>query len=130
MLRNDDRRPDTDTPAGRRRRWRWAFGLVAAVSLVILFAPRSGVPTAPLGVDKLVHLLLFAGLAGTAVLAGARRRWLVPALLAYAVVSELIQSSPLLDRSGSAVDALADALGVLLGLLAAGWLWRRSTSRL
>ena len=130
MLGNGQARPYGDTPASARqrdrRRWLVAFGASVVVSLVVLFTPRTGVPTAPPGTDKIVHFALFAALAGTALLAGARRRWLVPALIAYAVASELIQASPLLDRSASVADVVADMLGIAVGLLAAA---RFATSR-
>jgi VanZ family protein len=93
-----------------------AFGLAIAVSMVVLFSPQTGVPTAPPGTDKVVHAVLFASLAATGWFAGARRRWLVPGLLAYAVVSELIQASPVLDRQASVADVAADAVGLALGL--------------
>ena len=137
MLGNERDSCDADTPAhgghpvgypgrvGRhlagRRRWRVAFGLVIAVSVIVLFSPQTGVPTTPPGTDKVVHAVLFAGLAATGWLAGTRRRWLVPALLAYAVVSELIQASPVLDRQASMADVAADVVGVALGLVLARW---------
>jgi hypothetical protein len=93
------------------------FAVTAAVSLVVLFAPGSDVPTAPAGTDKVVHVLLFAALAGTGARAGIGRRYLVVGLLAYAVGSELAQSAlAALGRSGSAWDAMADGAGTLLGL--------------
>jgi VanZ family protein len=106
-----------------------AFGMAVAVSLVVLFMPESGVPPAIPGTDKLVHLSLFAALAGTGVLGGSRRRWLVPALLAYAVSSEFIQSIDLLGRSASVTDVIADTLGVGFGLLLAlRWARRRAAA--
>ena len=128
MLGNDRNASDTDTAhnsvssdrdlaAGRRRR-QVLFALVAAASVVILFAPESNVPSGlPEGTDKVVHVSLFASLGVTGLLAGIRWRWLVPALLAYAVASEFIQASPLLGRSASAADAVADACGIAAGVL-------------
>ena len=86
------------------------------VSLAVLFAPASDVPAAPPGVDKLVHLSLFAALAASGRWAGARPRWLPVLLLAYGAVSEVLQVLPAVGRSGSVTDWLADAGGVLLGL--------------
>ena len=96
------------------------FAVAVLLSLVVLFAPSAdGTPTFP-GADKLVHLLLFALLAGTT-------RWRFgPALAglvivaAYAVVSELIQGFALPGRSGDPPDVVADLAGV-----AAGWLLAR-----
>ncbi len=91
--------------------------MAVLLSLVVLFAPSAdGTPTFP-GADKLVHLLLFALLAGTL-------RWRFgPALVGlgivavYAVASELIQGFALPNRSGDPLDVVADLAGV-----AAGWL--------
>jgi VanZ family protein len=46
-------------------------------------------------------------------------------LLVYAAASELIQTIPALQRDGSIGDWLADAVGVLLGLLLWSVLARR-----
>ena len=96
---------------------RGAFAVAVLVSLAVLFAPASDVPSAPPGVDKVVHLLLFAALAGTGRWAGVRLRPLAVLLVVYAAVSELLQSLDVLSRSTSVADWLADVAGVLLGLL-------------
>ena len=98
---------------------RGAFGLVVLVSVVVLFAPAGDVPAAPPGVDKLVHLLLFAALAGTGRWAGIRPSVLAVGLTAYAALSEVLQAVTPLARSGSVADLLADLAGVVLGI--AGW---------
>jgi hypothetical protein len=130
MLGNGARRNDIDTPRNVRwrrgsTRWRPVFGATIALSLVILFMPESGVPTAPPGTDKVVHVLLFAALAVTGALAGVPARWLAAALLGYAVGSEVIQASPLLGRTASAADVVADSLGIAIGLFVARWVRRR-----
>ena len=106
---------------------RGAFAVTVLVSLAVLFAPASDVPSAPPGVDKVVHLLLFTALAVAGRWAGTRPGPLVVLLLAYGAVSEVVQALSALQRSGSVVDWLADAAGVGLGVL----LWaageRRST---
>ena len=48
-------------------------------------------------------------------------------LVGYAVVSELIQGLTPLQRSASVADALADAVGILVGLAAWAALSRRTT---
>ena len=53
---------------------RGAFAVVVLVSLAVLFAPASDVPSAPPGVDKLVHASLFAALALTGRWAGSAAR--------------------------------------------------------
>ncbi|MGY1812210.1 VanZ family protein [Blastococcus sp. SYSU D00820] len=98
---------------------RGAFAVAVLVSLAVLFAPGDDVPSAPPGVDKLVHLAVFAALAATGCWAGARPRALALLLVGYAVVSEVVQAVTPLERSGSVADALADLAGVLVGLL--GW---------
>ena len=98
---------------------RGAFAVAVLVSLAVLFAPASDVPSAPPGVDKVVHLLLFAVLAATGRWAGVGWRVLGVLLVAYAGVSELLQSLDVLNRSTSVADWLADVVGMVLGLL--GW---------
>ena len=100
---------------------RGAFAVAVLVSLAVLFAPASDVPTAPPGVDKVVHGLLFLVLALTGRWAGIRQSLLGVALVGYAVVSELIQGLTPLDRSMSVGDWLADVVGVVVGL--ALWTW-------
>ncbi|WP_233491688.1 VanZ family protein [Blastococcus sp. TBT05-19] len=104
---------------------RVAFGVAVLVSLVVLFVPASGVPTAPPGTDKVVHLLLFAALAVTGRWAGFARLPLGAGLVAYAVLSEVVQGTTPLNRSASVADGLADVAGVLLGLL----VWAAATRR-
>ncbi len=95
---------------------RGVFAVAVLVSLAVLFVPASDVPTAPPGVDKLVHVALFAVLALTGRWAGTRRGSLAVLLVVYGAVSELAQGLSALGRSGSPVDWLADVVGVLLGL--------------
>jgi hypothetical protein len=95
---------------------RGVFAVVVLVSLAVLFAPASDVPSAPAGVDKVVHLALFAALAAGGRWAGIGARALAVLLLGYAAVSEVVQGLPVLDRSMSLADWVADAIGVLLGL--------------
>jgi len=95
---------------------RGVFTLVVLVSLGVLFAPASDVPSAPAGVDKVVHLALFAALAVGGRWAGIGARALAVLLLGYAAVSEVVQGLPALGRSTSLADWVADAVGVLLGL--------------
>ena len=100
---------------------RAVFGAVVAVSLVVLFAPAGGVPSAPPGVDKVVHAVLFLTLAVTGRWAGFRPAVLLPALLAYAAGSEVLQGLETIGRTASVADWVADAAGVLAGLA----LWAR-----
>ena len=108
---------------------RGAFAVAVLVSLAVLFAPASDVPTALPGVDKVVHALLFLALALTGRWAGIRQSFLGAALICYAVVSELVQGLTPLDRSMSVGDWLADAVGVVAGLALWTLLDRRTVDR-
>lgn len=92
------------------------FGLAVLLSLVVLFTPASGVPSAPPGTDAVVHLLLFAALAVTGRVAGPRAAPLLAGLAGYAVLSEVLQAVLPLGRSGSLADGLVDVAGALLGV--------------
>lgn len=103
---------------------RLPFVLVFAISLVVLFTPASGVPDAPPGVDKVIHVVLFAALAIT----GGIARFGFPALIAgltgYAAGSEILQAILPLGRSGDVLDFCADFAGI-----AAGWCMLIATRR-
>ena len=77
---------------------RGAFAVTVLVSLAVLFAPASDVPTAFAGADKLVHAGLFAALAVTGRWAGIGRAVLVGLLVGYAAVSETVQELSPLER--------------------------------
>ena len=96
---------------------RGVFAVAVLVSLAVLFAPGPAVPSAPAGVDKVVHVSLFAALALTGRWAGIGRTVLATLLPVYAAGSELLQMVPALQRDGSLGDFLADVAGVLAGLL-------------
>ncbi|GAA4746698.1 hypothetical protein GCM10023328_31080 [Modestobacter marinus] len=115
----------TTVPAVHGPLARGLFAVVVLVSLVVLFTPASGVPSAPAGVDKVVHVLLFAVLAVSGRWAGVGRGALAVVLVLYASVSELLQSLPVLNRSTSVADLLADVAGVAVGLLVWDVLARR-----
>jgi hypothetical protein len=106
---------------------RLPFGIAIAVSLVVLFTPESGVPSAPPGTDKLVHFLLFAALMITGRIAGFTAVALLSGLVCYAAISEVLQSVLPLGRSGDITDALVDTAGIAIaGALFALWRRRRS----
>jgi len=96
---------------------RGVFAVAVLVSLAVLFAPGPAVPAAPSGVDKVVHVSLFAVLALTGRWAGIRRGVLATLLPLYAAGSELLQELPALQRDGSLGDLVADVAGALGGLL-------------
>ncbi|TCK24966.1 VanZ family protein [Pseudonocardia endophytica] len=94
------------------------FAVAVLLSLVVLFTPESGVPTAPAGTDKVVHLLLFALLAFTGRRAGMHWAALLAGLVAYAGVSEVLQATLPIGRDGDLGDALTDVTGAAFGLAA------------
>jgi hypothetical protein len=96
---------------------RGVFAVAVLVSLAVLFAPGPAVPAAPFGVDKVVHVSLFAALAVTGRWAGIGRGVLAALLPVYAAGSELLQEIPALQRDASLGDLVADVAGVLGGLV-------------
>lgn len=105
------------------------FTVAVLLSLVVLFTPESGVPTAPPGTDKVIHLLLFALLAVTGRWAGMRWEWLLAALVAYAGISEVLQATLPIGRDGDVWDALIDVTGAVLGLTGFALVARRRRTR-
>ncbi len=105
---------------------RGAFAFVVLVSLVVLFAPADDVPAALPGVDKLVHVVLFAALAASGRWAGARPGVLAAGLTGYGAASEVLQAVTPVARTGSVADLLADLVGIALGLAAWAALHRRT----
>jgi VanZ family protein len=102
-----------------------ALAATVMLSLYVLFWPTQGGPALFAGSDKVVHLGLFALLAGTARWRFART-WAVPGVVAvYAAISEVVQAVLLPARSGDLLDLLADLLGVAVGWLVAGRLLGR-----
>jgi hypothetical protein len=104
---------------------RGAFAVAVLISLAVLFAPPSDVPSGPAGVDKVVHFSLFAVLALTGRWAGVVRGVLAGLLVLYAAGSELLQGTDLVNRDASVGDLVADSAGIVVGLL----LWRLRSSR-
>jgi hypothetical protein len=104
---------------------RGVFAVVVLVSLAVLFAPPSDVPSTPPGVDKIVHASLFAALAASGRWAGVARAVLAGALAAYAALSEVVQG--MIGRDATVGDLLADVVGLLVGLLVWEWAARRAS---
>ncbi|MGY3127785.1 putative membrane protein [Agrococcus sp. UYP33] len=99
-----------------RRGWLVLFALAIVVQLLGLYAPRApsggGLP----GVDKVAHAAMFLAPALLGLLAGIRPVVLAPLLIIHAVVSEVVQHLVLAERSGDPWDAVADIVGVAIGL--------------
>lgn len=102
--------------SNRTALWKWAFGSVALVVLVLaLMPPVPHMPTT--GWDKANHLLAFAVLAWLGSHAYPQRLALVlSGLLAYGALIEILQSFTTY-RSTDWHDLLADGLGLVLGWL-------------
>ena len=106
------------------RLWRLAFGLALAVQLIAVYAPDGPAGPQINGLDKVIHLLIFAAPAFAALMAGIPARWALGILAVHAPVSELIQHFVFPHRSGDLLDVIADVSGVALG----GWayvVWAR-----
>ncbi|WP_432889355.1 VanZ family protein [Kribbella sp. CA-245084] len=116
-----------ETKTGRSV-WLWRIVFVAAVALQLygVYSPREAGPHVGIPqIDKIAHCFLFAAVAFTGLKVGVPARWLLGALAANAIVSELVQHWLLPQRDGDPLDALADLAGVALG----AWLGFRANRR-
>lgn len=110
---------------------RLAFLVVLGVSTAIALLPGPAGAPSLLGWDKLDHVIAFAALALLA-RGGwpAMRRGLAAGmLLAYGTVLEVAQAHPLVGRTASLADIVADGLGIAAGF-ALAWLGGRIARRL
>lgn len=97
-------------------RFRILFALCALAVLVLALLPPS-IPEPTTGWDKANHLLAFGVLAMLGVRAWPGRAWRVSlALIAYGAAIEVLQSLTTY-RDASALDLVADAAGIALGML-------------
>ena len=87
------------------------------MQLVVLYAPSAPSDPPFPGSDKVVHVLVFAVPVAVALLAGGPLRLVVAVFAAHAVLSEVVQGAVLPGRSGDPLDAVADLVGVGLGVL-------------
>jgi hypothetical protein len=104
-----------------QRAWLAAFLVAIAVQCVLLYIPRTPSVDSGLPIDKVVHVAMFAAVAATGVRAGVDVRILVVALVAQAVLSEVIQWALLPGRGGDPVDAMADLAGIAVGVALGRW---------
>ena len=110
--------------------WVWRIAFVAACLLQLygVYAPREAGPHVGIPqIDKVAHLFLFAAVAFLGLMVGIPARWLLGALVANAIVSELVQYSVLPQRDGDPFDVLADLAGVVVGAWPAFRVLRRTT---
>ncbi len=113
-------------PLRRPRLWLglWIVAIVALV--VVCLVPLDSLPPLPENSDKLEHLFGYFALSAAAVqLFGSRRALLVATvgLVALGIGVEIAQGFTAY-RSSDPVDALANTLGVLLGMATALTPWR------
>lgn len=109
-----------------RREGRLATGIAALAIMIIACMPGPVGTPSLFGWDKLDHISAFVALTLLA-RAGwpSAPRWRTFAgLLGYGLVIELIQSLPVIGRTGSVTDMVANAIGIALGLAVALWLGR------
>ena len=106
------------------------FGVILLVVTYLALTPGPSAPPRILGIDKIEHFAAFAVLAILARGAWSDvRPWGIGvSLLIYGVLIETIQAAPILMRTASVGDVIADLAGILGGLLAVT-LWQKFTSR-
>jgi VanZ family protein len=108
-------KPDRRTP---QLRWRWALGVALAVQLIAVYAPDAPGGPEISGLDKVIHVFIFAAPALAALMVGVRARLALGILAMHAPISELIQHFVIPHREGDVLDVVADLGGVVLGGLA------------
>lgn len=110
-----------------RRHWRWLLVAMMATTSWLAFTPADPRPDTIPHLDKLQHAAAFVALTVVAVLAGSGQQlWMRVALplLGYGLFIEGVQAW-LPSRQGDVLDLLADAGGILLGLMVVRWMRRR-----
>lgn len=117
-----------------RRPWLWAGAWVLAVGIVVVasLVPVRDLPSVPVS-DKVEHFAAYAALSAGAVQLFARRAsWgLVCVLLVLMGIGlEYLQAQMALGRMLDRNDALANTVGVLIGLASAFTPWRDALLRL
>lgn len=96
--------------------WRILFVAACALQLYGVYAPREAGPNLGIPqIDKIAHCFLFASVAFLGLKVRVPAGWLLGALVANAIVSELVQHYLLPQRDGDVLDALADLAGVAVG---------------
>jgi len=109
------------------RLWFLVLGVAVVVQLVVLYMPTAPAGPQIAGLDKLVHVAIFAVPAMAALMAGVDARWVIGILAVHAPVSELTQHFALPHRSGDPLDVMADFAGLALAALAY-MVWSRRQS--
>ncbi|MEM9997017.1 MAG: VanZ family protein [Bacteroidota bacterium] len=97
--------------------------------LVLFSIPGQDLPAQLLSLDKLAHLGLFAVLGLLWMRAVPRQAWpwVLAGGIAFGIGTEVYQGMLPWEREPDPYDALADGVGMALGV--AGYLWRTRTHR-
>ncbi|MCK0091151.1 VanZ family protein [Rhodococcus sp. F64268] len=91
----------------------------------MLLTPGGTVPSGPPHTDKVTHALMFAVLAYCSRSARISPAITVAWLAAYGIVTEILQATVAVRRSGSVWDWCADLVGIAIGLAIAAGIGRR-----
>jgi VanZ family protein len=110
------------------RSWRRLLPVVAAtlVITVLLLSPGGTAPSTLPHADKITHALMFAVLAFCSNYARIPPAWTLAWLAVYGVLTEILQATVAVRRSGSVWDWCADIVGALIGLVVFELLRRRA----
>jgi VanZ family protein len=92
------------------------FVVLVVAQVLALYWPRIDLQGPVTWTDKVVHVLLFMVPVVAGLLAGVRPALVVGAMAVHAPVSELVQHYLLPHRTGDVRDAVADLVGVALGV--------------
>ncbi|MBF0660015.1 VanZ family protein [Rhodococcus sp. (in: high G+C Gram-positive bacteria)] len=108
--------------------WQRVLPLVVAVIAVtvMLLLPGDTTPSGPPHSDKVTHALMFAVLAYCSRFARFSPAITLVGLAAYGALTEVLQATVAVRRSGSVWDWCADLFGILVGLAVAEALRRRT----
>ena len=115
------------------RAWLGLWGLAILTIIVVCLMPPPPLPPLPDNSDKVEHLLGYFLLSAAAVqlFAGRRALWTVAiALVAMGIGIEIAQGLFTTDRAADPRDALANTIGVLLGMATLLTPWRDLLQRL
>ena len=103
--------------------WCLFWHLLLAQVYLLYLSTGSGEPYFPYD-DKVAHLLIFGVPAGLAALLG--RPWAVGLVVAHALLSEPLQAWLTASRVADPWDLVADLVGIVLGVVVAAVLLRRT----
>lgn len=115
--------PDTSSMRRRalmRREARLGFLMLCAVAAALALNPGvAGIPPTLFGWDKFEHAAGFAALAALLRYGWPAQGWRLQAaaLAAYGAAIEFVQALPVIGRSPSPADWIADLIGIAIGLL-------------